>query len=160
MCDTLLTRHGMVLPSEAQWEYGCRAGTTTPWACGFEDLVRYANVADATAKASAPVWTCETWSDGHVVHAPVGSFLPNGFGLFDVHGNVWEWTRDGEHGDGARPRTGDGLRGDPGSSSIGVRRGGSFDVAARYAHSAGRNLNAPTFRSPGLGARPARAFRP
>jgi len=155
----LLGRHGLVLPTEAQWEYGCRGGTVTPWYCALEELVRYANLADATAKSAGVSWTCEEWSDGHLVHAPVGSFRPNGFGLFDVHGNVWEWTRDGDHGAGAVPRAGDGLRGDPGSSSDRVDRGGGIRYAARHARSASRDWDARAIRDYYLGARPARASR-
>ena len=159
MCVGLLGRHGLLLPTEAQWEYGCRGGTTTPWVCTFEDLLRYANVADATAKRAAPTFTCETWSDGHAVHAPVGSFRPNGFGLFDMHGNVWEWTRDGDHGPHAPPRSGDGLRGDSGSSSSRVTRGGSFGQSSVDARTTSRGSPVPTLRDGILGLRPARAAR-
>jgi formylglycine-generating enzyme required for sulfatase activity len=159
MTTGLLGRHRLVLPTEAQWEYGCRGGTVTPWFCGLEELVRYANVADATAKPRTSWWTCEEWSDGHLVHAPVGSFRPNGFGLFDVHGNVWEWTRDGDHGAGAVPRAGDGLRGDPGSLSSRIFRGGGFGLPARDARCSLRSGFAATRRDSYLGARPARASR-
>jgi serine/threonine protein kinase/formylglycine-generating enzyme required for sulfatase activity len=154
-CDRWLPRYGLVLPSEAQWEYGCRAGTTTPWTCAIEELQHFANLADATAKAAAPSWTCEEWSDGHVVHAPVGSFRPNGFGLFDVHGNVWEWTQDGSF-PSQKPRAGDGLRGDPSGSAYRVLRGGSFVNPARLARSALRDAFSPGFRGSLLGVRLAR----
>ena len=160
MCDRLMSRHGLVLPTEAQWEYGCRAGTTTPWTCGLEELHAAANVADATAKRALPGWTCEAWSDGHAVHAPVGSFLPNAFGLFDVHGNVWEWTRDGDFGARAPRRAGDGRRGDPAGSSFRVIRGGDFSNQARTARSANRYGNSPTLRNSILGLRPARLIEP
>jgi formylglycine-generating enzyme required for sulfatase activity len=85
------------LPTEAQWEYACRAGTTTRYYSGDdpETLAKVDNVADATAKAKFPDWT---WtikaSDGYVFTAPVGKFQPNAFGLYDMHGNVWEWCAD------------------------------------------------------------------
>ena len=156
MCDRLLTRHGMALPTEAQWEYGCRGGTTTPWNVELADLRKVANVADADAKRAAPSWNCETWSDGHVVHAPVGSFGANGFGLFDVHGNVWEWCRD-HYSDYGSERSGDGLRPDSADrSALRVYRGGSFGIPAAYARSANRYLLAPSIRGDDLGLRPAR----
>ncbi|MGK7941339.1 MAG: formylglycine-generating enzyme family protein [Crocosphaera sp.] len=73
-----LTGRDYGLPSEAQWEYACRAGTTTPYYCGetiTTDLANY-NSSGTT---------------------PVGQFPPNGFGLYDMHGNVWEWCADDWH---------------------------------------------------------------
>ena len=156
MCDRLLTRHGLVLPSEAQWEYGCRGGTTTPWNVTLADLRKVANVADADAKRAAPAWNCETWADGHVVHAPVGSFGANGFGLYDVHGNVFEWCRD-HYSDYGSERSGDGVRPDSADrSALRVLRGGGFDIPAANARSAYRHGCAPSLRSDALGLRPAR----
>ncbi|MGK0303891.1 MAG: sulfatase modifying factor 1, partial [Planctomycetota bacterium] len=156
MCDTLLTRHGMELPTEAQWEYGCRGGTTSPWIVDLLELKTVGNVADADAKRAAPAWNCESWQDGHVVHAPAGSFGANAFGLYDVHGNVFEWCRDW-YGDYGSEQVGDGLRsGGSTSSSYRVFRGGSFGFAASIARSAYRSRNAPTFRDDLLGLRPAR----
>jgi formylglycine-generating enzyme required for sulfatase activity/tRNA A-37 threonylcarbamoyl transferase component Bud32 len=153
-CDRWLARHGLVLPSEAQWEYGCRAGAATPWSCAFDELVHYANLGDATARRAVAAWTCEDWSDGHVVHAAVGTFKANAFGLHDMHGNVWEWTRDGNSFDA--PRAGDGLRGDPAGSERRVDRGGSFMHPALPARSANRSAGVPGMRSGHLGVRPAR----
>jgi formylglycine-generating enzyme required for sulfatase activity len=156
MSDRLLTRHGLVLPSEAQWEYGCRGGTTTPWNVTLADLRKVANVADADAKREAPSWTCETWADGHVVHASVGSFGANGFGLYDVHGNVWEWCRD-HSSDYGSERSGDGVRPDSANrSAYRVRRGGGFAAPAASARSAFRHRHAPSIRNVNLGLRPAR----
>ncbi len=119
----LLSRHGLALPTEAQWEYGCRAATTTPWVCPRERLADFANLADATAKRAVPSWTCEEWDDGHLVHAPAGTFLPNGFGLYDMHGNVGEWTQDGSFWPRTQPRPVDGLQGDPSGSDARIVRG-------------------------------------
>jgi len=155
MCDTLLTRHGMELPTEAQWEYGCRAGSTTPWNIDLAGLNDVANVADASAKRAVPAWgVFEDWDDGYVVHAPVGSFGANGFGLYDVHGNVMEWCRDW-YGDYGSEKVGDGLR-SVRSSSNRVYRGGSFVSTATLARSAYRDNYAPAFRTDLLGLRPAR----
>jgi formylglycine-generating enzyme required for sulfatase activity len=156
MSDRLLTRHGMSLPTEAQWEYGCRGGTTTPWNVTLADLRKVANVADADAKRAVPSWTCETWADGHVVHASVGSFGANGFGLYDVHGNVWEWCRD-HSSDYGSERSGDGVRPDSADRSASrVYRGGCFDDPAANARSAVRGHDPPSNRNYNLGLRPAR----
>ena len=156
MSERLLTRHGLVLPTEAQWEYACRGGTTTPWFMTIDELKAVANMADADAKRALPSWNCETWRDGHVGHAPVGSFGANAFGLFDVHGNVWEWCRD-QWSDYGSERPGDGARPDSGGpSSNRAYRGGSFSIPAASARSAYRNHNAPSFRNYDLGLRPAR----
>lgn len=158
LCDQLLTRHGMVLPTEAQWECGCRGGTTTPWFVPLEELRTVANLADADAKRAAPVWTCELWSDGHVVHAPVGSFRFNSFGLHDAHGNVWEWCRDG-YGVYGSERAGDGMR-TVGAPSLRVIRGGSFGNPAANARAAGRMSYASLIRNDNVGLRPARLIQP
>jgi formylglycine-generating enzyme required for sulfatase activity len=157
MCRDVLGPHGLLLPTEAQWEYGCRGGTTTAWLSALAELSKYANVADATGKRAVPDWQCETWMDGHVGHAPVGSFLANGFGLYDVHGNVCEWCRDWygaygteQPGDGLRPRS---------SSSDRVTRGGSFNIPAVFVRSAYRFSSAPAIRNDNLGLRPARTSR-
>ncbi len=94
-CKWLCRKEGNAyrLPTEAEWEYACRAGTTTRYASGDdpETLAKVGNVADAAAKAKFPGWT---WTikanDGYVFTAPVGRFKPNAFGLYDMHGNAWQ----------------------------------------------------------------------
>ena len=103
------------LPSEAEWEYAARAGTATarPWGDAPEKTCDYANVADGTANKAYPNWHTHPCEDGFVWTAPTGRFKPNGYGLYDVLGNVWEWTQDCWHPsyvgapDDGRPREGD-----------------------------------------------------
>ena len=120
------------LPTEAEWEYACRAGTTTRYFSGDdpETLAKVANVADATFKARFPTWnTVQNCglkaSDGYVFTAPVGQFKPNAFGLYDMHGNAARWCADwyGEDYYGKSPV--DDPEG-PGTGDHRVLRGGSW----------------------------------
>ena len=84
------------LPGEAEWEFACRAGSQGRFSFGDDDerLAEFANVADGTAKEKFPDWKGIQRKDGHVFMAPVGQFKPNDFGLYDMHGNVWEFCED------------------------------------------------------------------
>jgi len=106
-CDWLSRKTGrrFSLPTEDQWEYACRASSASPmWYGGLDtDFSRYANLSDAThytvyyphVPTALPPWRpAETrFDDGWRVSGRVGAFEPNGWGLFDMHGNVSEWTR-------------------------------------------------------------------
>jgi formylglycine-generating enzyme required for sulfatase activity len=88
------------LPSEAEWEYAARAGTVSSrfWGDSTASACEFANVADLTMANRLnldrrPQFTFRC-NDGHVFTAPVASFRPNAFGLFDMLGNVWQWTAD------------------------------------------------------------------
>ncbi|TVR60993.1 MAG: hypothetical protein EA420_13020 [Candidatus Competibacteraceae bacterium] len=77
------------LPTEAEWEYAARAGTTTRYYWGDDIDPRYANFSDRNDPTGAAVGNLD---DGHAVTAPVGSYRPNALGLHDMAGNTWEWT--------------------------------------------------------------------
>ena len=159
----VLPRLGLSLPTEAQWEYAARAGTSTPWVAGtrVRDLIDppAGNLADASSAAAlgAQGWVSTPGlDDGFVMHAPVGSFQPNRFGLYDTLGNVWEWCLDEYCSYTHPPAAGSGAR--PLSDAPGtvMYRGGAFDQPAQEARSANRAGAPPTRRHFTIGLRPAR----
>jgi len=91
-----LTGHGYRLATEAEWEYFARAGAATdfPWGDDPEQVCRYANVYDASTANLTKKFENAKCTDKHATVAPVGQYPPNAFGLYDVIGNVWEWTED------------------------------------------------------------------
>jgi formylglycine-generating enzyme required for sulfatase activity len=141
------------LPTEAEWEYACRAGTTTRYYNGDdpEALVQVANVADATAKGRFPTY-CINATDGFAFTAPVGLFQPNAFRLYDMHGNACQWCADWYGGyanspvdDPTGPKNGDHR----------VQRGGSYFSRPDADRSAYRVGFTPDYHTPDGGFRVA-----
>ena len=97
-CDWLTRkgRHPVRLPTETEWEYGCRAGSTAAFCWGDDpkDGKGCCNAADETGRKKFRAWRAAPWDDGYVFTAPVGTFQANRFGLHDMHGNVFEWCSD------------------------------------------------------------------
>jgi len=147
------------LPSEAEWEYAARAGSTTAryWGEGPDGACDFANVADETSKRQynwAPIHQCD---DGFVNTAPVGSFKANAFGLEDMLGNVWEWTKDCWN-DAYRGAPSDGSAWTGGDCGRRVLRGGSWGGGPDDVRSASRGGFGGGDRDDITGFRPARTF--
>lgn len=155
-CDWLSRKEGkdIRLPTEAEWEYACRAGTQTAYQWGDDPNggTGWLNGADQTAKRKYPSWPCFNFDDGFLYTASVGSFKANAFGLHDMHGNVWEWCADwyGEDYYAESPRR------NPQGPSSGVyrmSRGGSWDYYENLYRSAVRVRLTPTSTYGGQGFR-------
>jgi len=150
------------LLSEAEWEYGARAGSGTArsWGESPDQACGYGNIGDQATKSRVPGWTYEVHNctDGHAYTAPGGSFKPNAFGLHDMIGNAWEWTEDcwnntysGAPGDGSAWTTEE-------CSVVRVQRGGSWVNAPKFARSARRKGDDLTIRFSDYGFRLARTL--
>jgi len=136
--------NGYRLPTEAEWEYACRAGTATQFSTGNNITTSQANYNgnypyNNNAKG--------TYREKTIT---VGSFAPNAWGLYDMNGNVWEWCWDWYRGYGSVAQT------DPVGASSGasrVKRGGSWGDNARDVRSAYRSYGTPSDRGGDLGFR-------
>ena len=134
------------LLTEAEWEYAARAGSTTAYYWG-----------DAIGKANALCLDCGSSSDSQT--APVGSFRPNAFGLYDMAGNVWQWVQDCYHADYNGAPT-DGSAWTSGDCSHRVLRGGSWVDNPQFLRSASRDGVSIVDRNIFLGFRVGRTLTP
>jgi len=146
------------LPSEAEWEYAARAGTTSAryWGDDPEQACRYANGADQTEGPDGLTWTEKhECKDGYWYSAPVGSFRPNDWKLYDVLGNVWEWTCSAyaKDYDGSEAKCAN-----KGTTGYLVLRGGAWGDSPAWVRSASRYRGHPTNRDDDLGFRLARSL--
>ena len=140
------------LPTEAEWEYAARARTSTAYSWGDKMEVNRANCVEG-------LWPGPGCRDPWYGISPVGSFAPNGFGLHDMHGNVWEWVEDCWNGSySGSPVDGSAwLRGNCGRR---VMRGGSHNNLPGTLRSANRDNNPTDLRSDQIGFRVARTIDP
>ena len=125
------------LPTEAEWEYACRAGTTTPFNTG-----KCLSTNEANYNGNYPYTGCPKGKYRHKA-VPVACFPPNAWGLYDMHGNVSEWCSDW-YGEYPRHPVTD-PRG-PARGRVHVHRGGSWNYCAEFCRSALRLRRAPDFR--------------
>ena len=150
------------LPSEAQWEYAARAGSTgsRPWGENPDEACRHANVTDQTRGPGGQGWTNRhECNDGYYFTAPVGRYQPNAFGLHDMIGNVWEWTQDCYADSYAGAPVDGAAQADRGCQRR-VLRGGSWDNGGSgLARSARRGGIDAAGRNVGLGFRVVRLAR-
>jgi len=161
-CKWLSRKEGKTyrLPTEAEWEYACRAGTKTRYYSGDnpETLAKVGNIADAAYRAKFPGCVSSECaireSDGYVFTAPVGQLRPNAFGLYDMVGNAWQWCADWYDEDyygGSPPQDPKG----PETGYYRVVRGGCWFSCPAFALSTARGGTRPDDPNNGTGFRVA-----
>jgi formylglycine-generating enzyme required for sulfatase activity len=138
------------LPSEAEWEYACRAGSRTAFSFGDEITPEHANYDGHFTYNDGPK------GSSHGGTTRVGSYQPNPWGLFDMHGNVWEWTQDTMH-DNYLGAPADGSAWEQGGDAARrILRGGAWLYQPRYLRSALRNGYSALLANDVVGFRVAR----
>jgi formylglycine-generating enzyme required for sulfatase activity len=129
------------LPSEAEWEYAARAGSSSsrPWGDDPKDACRHGNVADQSRSPSGRTWPSKhECNDGYYFTAPVGSYAPNRFGVNDMMGNAWEWVQDVWHENYSGAPSDGSVWSAGGDPVRRVLRGGSWNFDPQILRSAGR----------------------
>lgn len=136
---TQITGRVYQLPSNAQWEYAYRAGTTSRyfWGENPNDICAYGNVADATLTAKHPARPGHTCNDGTAYTAPVGIKKPNPWGFYDMTGNAWEWIADCWNEDN-KATPADGSPATTGDCTHAPLRGGAYGTGPMYTRSSSR----------------------
>jgi formylglycine-generating enzyme len=154
-CSWLSKKEGKEyrLPTEAEWEYACRAGSTTQFSFGDDDddLHKYGNYCDRS-NTNGFTWQDKAHQDGYDRTAPVGSFKPNPWGLYDMHGNVWQWCEDLYEEDYYR-KSPDADPTGPAQGNERVIRGGSWYRNPRFCRSTFRKQYLPVTRCDDFGFR-------
>jgi formylglycine-generating enzyme required for sulfatase activity/cation transport regulator ChaB len=154
---TELTKLEFRLPSEAEWEYACRAGTTTSFHTGPTITTDLANYRGTDWDYGGQIYSGAYGPGPHGIFrqqtTPVGQFPPNAFGLYDMHGNVWEWCADHYHEsyEGASTNNAPWLSSDEGS--LRLLRGGVWNYPPDLCRSAYRNRSSPDGRNGKFGFR-------
>ncbi len=139
------------LPTEIEWEYAARAGSSSPypWPEGAQGLCAQANAADAALLRLRPKLSAQGCDDGYPFTAPVGSFPPNAWGLYDMHGNVMEWVQ----ACWTSAFQADVTRQAPLHCRSRVTRGGGWDLTDKYLRSAYRGKAPPANQGTATGFR-------